>query len=761
MKDIVCGMDVTADSPHHHEHDGEDYYFCGASCRERFIENPERYLDPEGWEKENPVDEGAIYTCPMHLEVEQVGPGTCPKCGMALESTALVPEGDDPELIDMSRRFWVSLVLAVPVFVVAMTTDMMPALLPAWASMKGIQWLQFLLATPVVFWCGWPFLVRGWQSLQTRNLNMFTLIGLGVVIAWGYSVVALLAPGMFPPAMRMPNGSVHVYFEAAAVITTLVLLGQVLELRARQRTGSAIRALLELAPAEAHIVREGGEEADIPLEQVQVGDNLRVRPGEKIPVDGTIISGDSGIDESMVTGESMPVTKGVGGTVIGASVNGTGSFVMRADRVGDETLLAQMIGMVAEAQRSRAPVQGVADTVAAYFVPAVVTVALLAFGAWWAWGPEPSLAYAIISAVAVLIIACPCALGLATPIAIMVGMGRGAQSGVLVRDAGVLELMERVDTVLVDKTGTLTEGRPEVLTVAHFGERTRNEVLYLAARLEQASEHPLGLAIVQAADTGGARLDPVEDFKALVGQGAIGTLEGRRVILGNMRLMEEQGVGTEVADQQAEALQELGQTVIFVSVDGELAGIIGIADQVKESSPAAISALRDDGVEILMLTGDNERTAKAVAREIGISRYHADMLPEDKGALVDQLRGEGKVVAMAGDGINDAPSLAMADVGIAMGTGTDVAMQSAGVVLVKGDLNGIARARKLSRATMRNIRQNLFFAFIYNALGVTIAAGLFYPWFGWMLSPMVAAAAMSLSSVSVISNSLRLRNISL
>ncbi len=760
MKDIVCGMKVTADSPHHH-HEGEDWYFCSQSCRDRFMENPQRYLDPDVWTDANPPDETAIYTCPMHPEVQQVGPGSCPKCGMALESTALVPEGDDPELIDMSRRFRISLFLSIPVFVLAMSVDMMPWLLPGWATMRGIQWLEFLLATPVVFWCGWPFLVRGWQSVRTWNLNMFTLIALGVVIAWAYSTVALLLPHWFPAAMRMPNGSVHVYFEAAAVITTLVLLGQVLELRARQRTGGAIRALLELAPTEAHVIREDGVEEDIPLADVQLGDQSRIRPGEKVPVDGLVISGTSDLDESMVTGESMPVTKTAGDTLIGASLNGAGSLVMRADKVGEDTLLARMVSMVAEAQRSRAPVQRVADVVAGYFVPAVVLVAVATFLAWLAWGPEPALAFALVNAVAVLIIACPCALGLATPIAIMVGMGRGALSGVLLRDAEVLEVMEKVDTLLVDKTGTLTEGRPEVLTVSHFGDRTRNEVLYLAARLEQASEHPLARAIVRAAGSEASRLDPVEEFEAHIGKGATGRLDGRAVLLGNVRLMEEAGVDTGIATEQAEALQGAGQTVVFLAVDSGLAGIIGIADPVKASTPGAIKDLVEDGVEVVMLTGDNHRTAAAIAGELGIEQFHADMMPEDKGTLVKELKAAGRVVAMAGDGINDAPSLALADVGIAMGTGTDVAMASAGVILVKGDLNGILRARKLSRATMRNIRQNLFFAFIYNALGVTIAAGVFYPWFGFLLSPMIAAAAMSFSSVSVITNSLRLRLITL
>jgi Cu+-exporting ATPase len=664
-------------------------------------------------------------------------------------------------LIDMSRRFRISLFLSIPVFLLAMSVDMMPWLLPGWATMRGIQWLEFLLATPVVFWCGWPFLVRGWQSVRTWNLNMFTLIALGVVIAWAYSTVALLLPHWFPAAMRMPNGSVHVYFEAAAVITTLVLLGQVLELRARQRTGGAIRALLELAPTEAHVIREDGVEEDIPLADVQLGDQLRIRPGEKVPVDGLVISGTSDLDESMVTGESMPVTKTAGDTLIGASLNGAGSLMMRADKVGEDTLLARMVSMVAEAQRSRAPVQRVADVVAGYFVPAVVLVAVATFLAWLAWGPEPALAFALVNAVAVLIIACPCALGLATPIAIMVGMGRGALSGVLLRDAEVLEVMEKVDTLLVDKTGTLTEGRPEVLTVSHFGDRTRNEVLYLAARLEQASEHPLARAIVRAAGSEASRLDPVEEFEAHIGKGATGRLDGRAVLLGNVRLMEEAGVDTGIATEQAEALQGAGQTVVFLAVDSGLAGIIGIADPVKASTPGAIKDLVEDGVEVVMLTGDNHRTAAAIAGELGIEQFHADMMPEDKGTLVKELKAAGRVVAMAGDGINDAPSLALADVGIAMGTGTDVAMASAGVILVKGDLNGILRARKLSRATMRNIRQNLFFAFIYNALGVTIAAGVFYPWFGFLLSPMIAAAAMSFSSVSVITNSLRLRLITL
>ena len=703
----------------------------------------------------------AIYTCPMHPEIRQTGPGTCPICGMALESTELVADGDDPELADMVRRFRVSLMLSIPVFVLAMSVDMMPSLLPAWSSMKGIQWLEFVLATPVVFWCGWPLLLRGWQSIKSWNLNMFTLIGLGVLIAWGYSVFALWFPGWFPPDMRMADGSVHVYFEAAAVIATLVLLGQVLELRARQQTGSAIRALLELAPDEARIIRADGREDDVPLSEVVVGDRLRVRPGEKVPVDGVVMSGTSTVDESMVTGESMPVTKTEGDALIGASINGSGGLVMRAELVGEDTLLARMVNMVAQAQRSRAPVQRLADVVAGFLVPAVVLVAILTFLVWLVWGPEPAMAYAIVNAVAVLIIACPCALGLATPISIMVGMGQGALSGVLVRDAAVLELMERVDTLLVDKTGTLTEGRPELVSLVLAGDGNRTDMLRIAASLERASEHPLALAIVRAAQNEGLELSEVDGFGAVVGKGAKGRVDGRSVSLGNARLMQEGGIEFRQAADTAQSLREKGQTVMFLALDTRVEAILGVADPVKSSTPGAIRALRQEGISIVMLTGDNRTTADHVADELGIDEVHADMMPEDKGSLVGDLKSAGRVVAMAGDGINDAPSLALADVGIAMGTGTDVAMHSAGVILVKGDLGGIVRARKLSRATMRNIRQNLFFAFIYNALGVTIAAGVFYPWFGFLLSPMIAAAAMSFSSVSVISNSLRLRRVSL
>ena len=703
----------------------------------------------------------AIYTCPMHPEIRQTGPGTCPICGMALESTELVADGDDPELADMVRRFRVSLMLSIPVFVLAMSVDMMPSLLPAWSSMKGIQWLEFVLATPVVFWCGWPLLLRGWQSIKSWNLNMFTLIGLGVLIAWGYSVFALWFPGWFPPDMRMADGSVHVYFEAAAVIATLVLLGQVLELRARQQTGSAIRALLELAPDEARIIRADGREDDVPLSEVVVGDRLRVRPGEKVPVDGVVMSGTSTVDESMVTGESMPVTKTEGDALIGASINGSGGLVMRAELVGEDTLLARMVNMVAQAQRSRAPVQRLADVVAGFLVPAVVLVAILTFLVWLVWGPEPAMAYAIVNAVAVLIIACPCALGLATPISIMVGMGQGALSGVLVRDAAVLELMERVDTLLVDKTGTLTEGRPELVSLVLTGDGNRTDMLRIAASLERASEHPLSLAIVRAAQNEGLELSEVDGFGAVVGKGAKGRVDGRSVSLGNARLMQEGGIEFRQAADTAQSLREKGQTVMFLALDTRVEAILGVADPVKSSTPGAIRALRQEGISIVMLTGDNRTTADHVADELGIDEVHADMMPEDKGSLVGDLKSAGRVVAMAGDGINDAPSLALADVGIAMGTGTDVAMHSAGVILVKGDLGGIVRARKLSRATMRNIRQNLFFAFIYNALGVTIAAGVFYPWFGFLLSPMIAAAAMSFSSVSVISNSLRLRRVSL
>ncbi len=701
------------------------------------------------------------YTCPMHPEVVQDHPGTCPKCGMALEPRTVAGEEENSELVDMTRRFQVGTVLAVPLFLLAMIADLVPRLLPDRVTMEVVQWVEFVLATPVVLWCGWPFFVRFWQSIRTRNLNMFTLIGLGVGVAWLYSVVALLFPHWFPPAMRHEDGTVPVYFEAAAVITALVLLGQVLELRARSSTNSAIRALLGLAPNTARRISEDGTEEDVPLETVQPGDRLRVRPGEKIPVDGVVVEGESNVDESMITGEPLPVAKGTGDRLIGATVNTTGSMIMRAEKVGADTLLAQIVRMVSEAQRSRAPIQKLADMVSAWFVPAVVLVAVAAFAVWSLWGPEPRLAHALVNAVAVLIIACPCALGLATPMSIMVGTGKGASMGVLIRNAEALEVLEKVDTLVVDKTGTLTEGRPELTSVEPLDGVDRTELLRLAASLERASEHPLAEAIVRGAVDEGVELAPVTDFGSLTGQGVTGRVDGHSVALGNLRLFRHLTVDAADLPQRADALRREGQTVMMVALDGRPAGLIGVADPIKASTPEAIRDLHAEGITVVMLTGDSRTTAEAVARRLGIDRVEAEVLPERKAEVVRELQAAGHRVAMAGDGINDAPALARADVGIAMGTGTDVAMESAGVTLVKGDLRGIVRAVRLSRATMRNIRQNLFFAFVYNSLGVPVAAGVLYPFFGLLLSPIIAAAAMSFSSVSVIANALRLRRVDL
>ncbi|OHD68792.1 MAG: copper-translocating P-type ATPase, partial [Spirochaetes bacterium RBG_16_49_21] len=697
------------------------------------------------------------YTCPMHPEVSQDHPGNCPKCGMALEPRSIPVEEENPELADMSRRFWIGTLLSAPVFLLAMIADLLPVLLPQGLSMAAVQWVQFALATPVVLWCGWPLLVRGWKSVITWNLNMFTLIGLGVAVAWVYSVIGLLFPQIFPPVMQMKDGTVHVYFEAAAVITALVLLGQVLELRARSRTNAAIKLLLGLAPKSARIVRDSGIEEDIPLEHVRPGDKLRVRPGEKIPVDGTVVEGQSSVDESMVTGEPMPVEKAAGDVLIGATVNGTGTLVMRAEKVGADTLLSHIVNMVAEAQRTRAPIQKLADLVSGYFVPAVWIIAVVTFAVWLLWGTEPRLAHAIVNAVAVLIIACPCALGLATPISIMVGTGRGAVAGVLIKNAEALEIMEKVDTLVIDKTGTLTVGRPKLVTIKAVGGIDEESLLRLAASLERASEHPLAEAVVAGAKERKIELAPVTGFKSLTGKGVIGTVEGRDVALGTVKLLESLGIDAGDLPKQADNLRNQGQTVMFVGIDGRAAGLLGVADPIKESTPEAIRNLHAEGIEIVMLTGDSRTTAEAVASRLGIDRVQAEVLPDQKAAAVKQLQAEGRTVAMAGDGINDAPALAQAHVGIAMGTGTDVAMESAGVTLVKGDLVGIVRARRLSRTTMRNIRQNLFFAFVYNSIGVPVAAGVLYPVFGLLLSPIIAAAAMSFSSVSVISNSLRLK----
>jgi len=706
------------------------------------------------------VAEGAIYTCPMHPEIRQVGPGFCPICGMALEPvTVTLDSGPNPELADMTRRFVVGLVLALPVFVLEMgghLTERMMLL-----DRQASNWIQFALATPVVLWAGWPFFVRGWASLRTRKLNMFTLIAMGVGVAWIYSVFAVLIPGAFPAAFRTMDGAVPAYFEAAAVITVLVLLGQVLELRARQRTSGAIKALLDLAPKIARRLRDDGSDEEVTLDQVVVGDRLRVRPGEKVPVDGELIDGRVAIDESLVTGESMPVTKEPGAKMIAGSLNQTGSFVMRAEKIGADTLLARIVQMVAEAQRSRAPIQRMADQVSAWFVPAVIAVALVAGVIWAVVGPEPRFAYALVAAVSVLIIACPCALGLATPMSIMVGVGRGAQAGVLIKNAEALERFEKMDTLIVDKTGTLTEGRPAVSAVVPAAGFDETELLRLAASLERGSQHPLGEAVVRAATERGLPLAEAKDFDAPIGRGVTGTVDGKRLLLGAPRMMAEQGVDIAALAEAAERLRSDGATAIFVTVDGTLAGLIGIADPVKASTAEALRALRDEGIDVVMMTGDNRTTALAVARRIGITQVEAEVLPEEKAAVVKRLRAEGRSVAMAGDGVNDAPALAAAEIGVAMGAGADVAIESAGVTLLKGDLIGLIRARRLSRAVMRNIRQNLVFAFVYNVAGVPIAAGLLYPFTGTLLSPAIAAAAMALSSVSVIGNALRLRGVRL
>jgi len=713
-----------------------------------------------------PVESKAVgihteYVCPMHPEIIRSEPGFCPKCGMVLEARDVSGEEQESrELTDMSRRFWVSAALSIPVYILAMGHDLMPGLIAGDFFTHWLQWIEFALATPVVWWGGWPFFQRGWRSVINRNLNMFTLIALGIGVAWGYSVTATFAPGIFPPTMRNSDGMVAVYFEAAAVITALVLLGQVLELRARSRTNQAIRMLLELAPKTARRVLGDGKEEDIPLEQVQPGYVLRVRPGEKIPVDGVVQQGYSSVDESMVTGEPIPVEKNAGDRLIGATVNGTGSLLMRAEKVGGETLLARIVKMVSEAQRSRAPIQKLADVVAAWFVPAVVIIAIMTLIIWWQWGPEPRLAHAVVNAVAVLIIACPCALGLATPMSIMVGTGKGAQLGVLIKNAEALEIMEKIDTLVIDKTGTLTEGKPRLMSVTAIEDFSEEEVLSLGASLERASEHPLAAAIVKGAEEKGIKLTDGEQFESVTGKGVCGRISGRRVALGNAKLMAVQNIDTTPLQKQADELRLEGQTVMFVGVDGKLGGFISVADPIKSSTPDALKALHEAGIKVVMLTGDNKTTADAVAKKLGIDRVEAEVLPIQKTEIVKQLQAEGHIVAMAGDGINDAPALAQAHVGIAMGTGTDVAMESAGVTLVKGDLRGIARSRLLSQATMSNIHQNLFFAFIYNALGVPIAAGVLYPFFGILLSPMIAAAAMSFSSVSVIMNALRLRRLS-
>lgn len=759
--DPVCGMNVDPQkTAHHATHADHDHHFCSVGCREKFVANPERYLSQSvGRVVEAPA--GSIWTCPMHPEIRQDRPGACPICGMALEPEVVTADaGPSAELTDMSRRFWVAMALTLPVFVLEMGAHLFPALHHL-VPMKLSIWIQFVLATPVVLWAGWPFFERAWASLKTRNLNMFTLIAMGTGVAWGYSVIATLTPNIFPAAFRASDGSVAVYFEAAAVITTLVLLGQVLELRARERTSGAIKALLNLAPKTARRIADDGSEEEVALDLVVVGDRLRVRPGEKVPVDGVVEEGRSALDESMVTGESMPVTKTVADTVIGGTMNQSGALVIRTDKIGRDTMLARIVQMVAEAQRSRAPIQRMADQVAGWFVPAVLVVAVIAFAAWGIWGPEPRLAHGLVAAVAVLIIACPCALGLATPMSIMVGVGRGAGLGVLIKNAEALEHMEKVDTLIVDKTGTLTEGKPAVTRIIAADGFEERELLRIAAGVERASEHPLALAIVDAAMDRSIEIPPVSDFDSPTGKGAMGTIEGKRITLGNARFLGEAGIDTSSLATQADQLRADGATAIFIGIDSQVAGAFAIADPIKSTTAEALAALRADGIKVVMLTGDNRTTAEAVARQLGIDAVEADVLPDQKAAVVARLKQEGRIVAMAGDGVNDAPALATADVGIAMGPGTDVAMESAGVTLLKGDLNRIVRARELSQATMSNIRQNLFFAFIYNAAGVPIAAGLLYPFFGILLSPMIAAAAMALSSVSVVANALRLNRVRL
>jgi Cu+-exporting ATPase len=755
VKDPVCGMNVDpATSKHRFAHRGAIFHFCSARCREKFAADPAKYLEKNAPPQDAPA--GTIYTCPMHPEIRQVGPGSCPICGMALEpEVASLDATPNHELVDMTRRFWIGAVLALPTMVLEMGGHLADP--HNWIDPTLSNWIQFVFATPVVLWAGWPFFVRGAQSLVTRNLNMFTLIAMGTGVAYVYSVLAAVTPQLFPAAFRAHDGAVAAYFEAAAVITVLVLLGQVLELRAREATSGAIKALLQLAPKTARRLSEDGSDHEVEIDSLKVGDRLRVRPGEKVPVDGVVLAGRSSLDESLITGESMPVTKEAGAKVIAGTLNQSGSFVMRAQKVGRDTLLSQIVKMVADAQRSRAPIQRLADQVANWFVPTVIVVAILAFAAWSWFGPEPRLAFGLVAAVSVLIIACPCALGLATPMSIMVGVGRGAQSGVLIRNAEALERMEKVDTLVVDKTGTLTEGKPKVVAIVPAGGVRESDILRLAAGVERASEHPLADAIVAAARERKLDLAAVEDFESPTGKGVTGKIDGQSIVLGNARYLTSLGIATASLDTEAERLRGEGATVINMAIDGKLAGLFAIADPVKATTSEALQALAAGGVKVIMLTGDNRTTASAVARRLGLADVEADVLPDRKSAVVNRLRGAGRIVAMAGDGVNDAPALAAAEVGIAMGTGTDVAMESAAVTLLKGDLTGIVRARKLSQATMRNIRQNLFFAFIYNAAGIPVAAGILYPSFGILLSPIIAAAAMALSSVSVVGNALRLR----
>ncbi len=739
-------------------HEGQTYYFCNPKCLQKFTADPDRYLTPEEAPAAAPVAAGTIFTCPMHPEIRQVGPGGCPICGMALEPAEITLEdGPNEELVDMTRRLWIGGALAAPLVILDMGGHLLD--LHRFLPHGLVPWLMLALATPVVLWAGWPFFVRGWQSVRTGHLNMFTLIALGTGVAWAYSVVATVAPGLFPAGLRQADGSVPVYFEPAAVIVVLVLVGQVLELRARDATGGAIKALLGLAPRTALRVDANGNDAEVAIDRIAVGDRLRVRPGEKVPVDGSLIEGTGSVDESSITGEPMPVSKTAGTKVIGGTVNASGTFVMKAELVGSDTMLSRIVKMVAEAQRSRAPIQRLADIVAGWFVPTVIAVSVAAFAAWSIWGPSPAFSYALVAAVSVLIIACPCALGLATPMSIMVGVGRGAAAGILIRNAEALERLEKVDTLVVDKTGTLTLGKPTLSTVEPLGKLPAAEILRLAASLERGSEHPIAAAILAGAKARSVWMSDAEGFASPAGKGVSGTVDGRRLLLGNASFLREAGIDVDAADAKADALRQEGATVVLLAVDGQAEGLLSVSDPVKETTLEALKRLHGAGLHIVMLTGDNRRTAASVAARLGIDAVEAEVLPEDKARIVQRLRKEGRVVAMAGDGINDAPALAAADVGIAMGTGTDIAIESAGITLVKGDLLGIARARTLSRATMANIRQNLFFAFVYNAAGVPIAAGALYPLFGITLSPILAAAAMALSSVSVIGNALRLRRL--
>ena len=759
-RDPVCGMAVDPKTtPHRADHAGSTRYFCSEQCKTKFLANPLEYLTtPASQEAAPPSAAGAVYTCPMHPQIRSDAPGDCPICGMALEPVSGGPNtGPSPELRNMTRRFWIGAALTAPILLLEMGGHVPAFNLHQLVAPAVSMWIQFALGTPVVLWAGWPFFQRAWTSVLNRSLNMFSLIGLGIGAAYLYSLAATFATGLFPAALHTESGLVAVYYEAAAVITVLVLLGQVLELRARERTGSAIRALLNLAPKTARrLLQDGGEET-VPVDQVHVGDRLRVRPGEAVPVDGSVLEGKSAVDESMVTGESMPVEKNSDAKVIGGTINGTGALVMRAEKIGADTMLARIVHMVSEAQRSRAPIQRLADAAAAWFVPVVILIAVLAFAAWMIWGPPPAFAYALIAAVSVVIIACPCALGLATPMAIMVGVGKGATAGVLIKNAEALERFEKIDTLVIDKTGTLTEGKPRVVAVVPAEGFDEATVLSLGASLERSSEHPLAAAVVAAASERGLNLQQADDFHSVTGKGVTGLISGRRVAVGNVKLLNDLHVASAGLESRADNLRRDGATAMFVAVDGQPAGVIAVADPIKSTSSAALASLRREGIRIVMLTGDNRTTAQTVAAKLGITDIEAEVLPEQKNAIVRRLRAEGRIVAMAGDGVNDAPALAEADVGIAMGTGTDVAMQSAGVTLVKGDLAGIARARLLSRATMRNIRQNLVLAFVYNVMGIPLAAGVLYPAFGLLLSPMVAAAAMSLSSVSVIGNALRLR----